>query len=41
MRAIDRTTAWMNSASVSADAVQWRIVLVGFGTLTCINSEGR
>ena len=30
-------TAWLNSAPVVADALQGRVVLVSFGTYTCIN----
>jgi thioredoxin family protein/AhpC/TSA family protein len=35
--AFDGTTAWLNSDPVTADALQGRVVLVSFGTYTCIN----
>ena len=33
----DGATAWLNSGSVTADALRGRVVLVSFGTYTCIN----
>jgi hypothetical protein len=33
----DGTTTWLNSEPVSADALERRVVLVSFGTYTCIN----
>jgi thioredoxin family protein len=35
--ALDGATAWLNSAPVTAAALHERVVLVGFGTYTCIN----
>jgi hypothetical protein len=35
--AFDGATAWLNSASVSSDALRGGVVLVSFGTYTCIN----
>ena len=33
----DGATTWLNSVSVTADALRGRVVLVSFGTYTCIN----
>ena len=33
----DGTTAWLNSEPLTADALERRVVLVNFGTYTCIN----
>jgi hypothetical protein len=35
--AFDGATAWVNSEPVTASALQGRVVLVSFGTYTCIN----
>jgi hypothetical protein len=35
--AFEGATAWLNSEPITADAVQARVVLVSFGTYTCIN----
>src|SRR5215475_2345350 len=35
--ALDGATAWLNSGPLTSDAVQGRVVLVSFGTYTCIN----
>ena len=34
---MDGATAWLNSGPVTADALRGRVVLVSFGTYTCIN----
>jgi Thioredoxin like C-terminal domain/AhpC/TSA family len=34
---LEEATAWLNSGPVTADALHGRVVLVGFGTYTCIN----
>jgi hypothetical protein len=34
---LDGASAWLNSEPVSANALQGRVVLVNFGTYTCIN----
>jgi hypothetical protein len=34
---LDGTTAWLNSAPLTRDALAGRVVLVSFGTYTCIN----
>ncbi len=33
----DGATAWLNGASLTPSALQGRVVLVSFGTYTCIN----
>jgi hypothetical protein len=35
--AMDGANAWLNSGPVTADVLQGRVVLVSFGTYTCIN----
>jgi hypothetical protein len=35
--AFDGATAWLNSKPVTADTLAGRVVLVSFGTYTCIN----
>jgi hypothetical protein len=34
---LDGATAWLNSAPLTAEALQGRVILVSFGTYTCIN----
>src|SRR5215470_3504686 len=37
MPALDGATAWLNSQPVRAETLEGRVVLVSFGTYTCIN----
>jgi hypothetical protein len=37
MPILDGATAWLNSAPVNTDALRGQVVLVSFGTYTCIN----
>ena len=34
---LDGATAWLNSVPVTAEALRGRVILVSFGTYTCIN----